>query len=166
MTKTKEMLNTAYHEAGHAVAAFVLHIPIGRDGATIIPDHNAGSLGTCHILRKLKENPTYATSPRTRARIEDLSVMLMAGDAAQRRFQPRSRYGGHRDIQDAIDLLDYVSSSSEVSNARVRVAFLEARALVECHWDRIRAVATSLYDKRTLSREDVLCLIRGVGTAQ
>jgi hypothetical protein len=87
--------------------------------------------------------------------------MLMAGDAAQRRFHPRSRFGGSRDIQDASDLLDYASSSPEVSNARLRVAFLEAKALVEFRWDWIIAVATSLHDKRTLNREDVLSLIRG-----
>ena len=128
---------------------------------TINPDHNAGSLGSCHILRQLKENPEYATHSSTRARIEDLSIMLMAGDAAQRRFHPRSRFDGCSDVLNASDLLDYVSSSPGVLNARLRVAFLEAKALVEFRWDWITAVATSLHDKRTLSQKDVLSLIRG-----
>ena len=30
--------STAYHESGHAVAAFVLSLKIGRRGVTIVPD--------------------------------------------------------------------------------------------------------------------------------
>ena len=37
--------STAYHEAGHAVAAFVLRLKIGRRGVTIVPDRERDMLG-------------------------------------------------------------------------------------------------------------------------
>jgi ATP-dependent Zn protease len=37
--------STAYHEACHAVAAFVLRLKIGRPGVTIVPDKECDILG-------------------------------------------------------------------------------------------------------------------------
>jgi len=49
--------STAYHEAGHAVAAFVLGLKIGRRGVSIVPDKSVA----CHevaepieLLRNLR----------------------------------------------------------------------------------------------------------------
>ena len=64
--------STAYHEAGHAVAAFVLRLKIGRRGVTIVPDKERDMLGYVNITAQLRERPDCATSARTRARIEAL----------------------------------------------------------------------------------------------
>ena len=40
--------STAYHEAGHAVAVFVLRLKIGRRGVTIVPDKEHDMLPTSH----------------------------------------------------------------------------------------------------------------------
>jgi hypothetical protein len=82
---------TAYHEAGHAVAAFFLGLRIGRAGITIVPNKKEGAAGTAHIPPDLKDNPEYLTLPRTYLRIENFAVMCLAGDRAQRKFAPRSR---------------------------------------------------------------------------
>lgn len=50
MKPTKTLRRTAYHEAGHAVASYVLHC--GNKNATIVPDDGAGTRGS-HKLRAL-----------------------------------------------------------------------------------------------------------------
>jgi ATP-dependent Zn protease len=47
--------STAYHEAGHAVAAFVLRLKIGRRGVTIVPDKEHDVLGYANIAAQLRE---------------------------------------------------------------------------------------------------------------
>jgi ATP-dependent Zn protease len=78
--------STAYHEAGHAVAAVVLRLKIGRHGVTIVPDKERDMLGYANITAQLRERPDCATSERTRARLEAWAVAHLAGDAAERKF--------------------------------------------------------------------------------
>jgi ATP-dependent Zn protease len=152
---TKAEISTAYHEAGHAVAAFFLHLSIGRKGVTIIPDKINNSLGSAHVLAQLRENPELSDSPRTHVRIEDYAVMGLAGDVAEKKFHPRRRFGGHRDLNDAANLLSYISGSNEVVQARMNVAIRCARDLVNCRWKEITAVATDLLEKKTLTGREV-----------
>ena len=94
--KRRKLEGTAYHEAGHAVAAFFLHLKIGRRGVTIIPDKIKDTLGTAHVLQSLCENPDISISPSTHVRIEDYALMSLAGDAAQKKFNPHCRFGGQK----------------------------------------------------------------------
>jgi ATP-dependent Zn protease len=150
---TKAEISTAYHEAGHAVAAFFLHLSIGRKGVTIIPDSD--TLGAAYVQQQLRENPEFSTSPRTHVRIEDYAVMCLAGDAAHKKFHPRRRFGGQGDLSNAADLLSYISGSKEVVQARMNVAIRCARDLVNCRWKEITAVATDLLEKKTLTGREV-----------
>jgi ATP-dependent Zn protease len=84
----KREWDTAYHEAGHAVAAFFLGMSIGRNGVTIVPDKIKQTLGTGHILSQLRERPDVSVSPRTHVQIENRAVMDMAGDVAEKKFRP------------------------------------------------------------------------------
>lgn len=45
MKASKSLERTAYHEAGHAVAAYLLNCPIAH--ITIVPDEAAGAAGLC-----------------------------------------------------------------------------------------------------------------------
>jgi len=76
----------AYHEAGHAVAAFWLHRPIRK--VTIIADENSSG----KVVRKRRPN---AADPRkwfneAGYRIQADMIILYAGQLAQKRFAPRS----------------------------------------------------------------------------
>jgi ATP-dependent Zn protease len=146
---------TAYHEAGHAVAAFFLNLSIGRRGVTIVPNKQEHTLGAAHVLRQLRANPEYAMPPRTHVRIEKIAVMCLAGDAAERKFSPRRKFGGEQDIRNAVDLLDYLSGSQQITQARLKVADLEARQFVKLHWKQIVAVAKALLKHKTLTAQQV-----------
>jgi hypothetical protein len=81
--------------------------------------------------------------------------MCLAGDAAQKKFNPRRRFGGQNDLHQAVELLGYISGSNEVTQARLNVAHAHARDLVNCRWEEITAVATALLDRKTLTRDEV-----------
>jgi ATP-dependent Zn protease len=151
----KREWDTAYHEAGHAVAAFFLGMSIGRNGVTIVPDKIKQTLGTGHILSQLRERPDVSVSPRTYVQIENRAVMDMAGDVAEKKFRPRRHYGGQTDLLHASDLLSCISESNEITTARLNVAVLRARSLVELRRREITAVANALVERKTLTAEQV-----------
>jgi ATP-dependent Zn protease len=148
-----DIIEVAHHEAGHAVAAFVLNLGIGRKGVTIVSD--AESLGAAYVLHQLRENSEIEISPRTHVRILDYAVMCLAGDAAQKKFNPRRRYGGQNDLHNAADLLSYISGSNKILELQLKIARLRACGLVEVRWKQIEAVAAALVERKTLNREEV-----------
>jgi ATP-dependent Zn protease len=60
MTLAEKRSATAYHEAGHAVAAIHFGIGIGRKGVGIVPGED--SLGAVHVLKGLNGNPEIGSS--------------------------------------------------------------------------------------------------------
>jgi ATP-dependent Zn protease len=151
--------SAAHHEAGHAVAAFVLGLKLGRRDVTIVPDKERDMLGYANIAARLRERPDRATSARTKARIEAWAVAHLAGDVAERKFNGRRRLGGHSDLLQASDLLEYISTSVEQFDARLRVAYVGARDLIEDNWVSVQAVAEELLRKKTLSADEVAKLV-------
>jgi ATP-dependent Zn protease len=151
--------STAYHEAGHALAAFVLGLKLGRRGVAIVPNEERDMLRCANIAAQLRERPDCATSARTRARIEAWAVAQLAGDAAERKFNGRRRFGGHSDLLQASDLLEYISTSVEQFQARLRVAYVGAGDLIEDNWPLVQAVAEELMRKRRLSSNEVEKLV-------
>lgn len=147
------LIEIAHHEAGHVVAALVLHLSIGRKGVTILP--GAESLGAAYVLPQLRENPEIEISPRTHIRILDYAVMCLAGDAAQRKFNPQRRFGGQQDVHNAGDLLSYISGSTKILELQLKIAHLRARGLVDMRWKEIVAVANDLVERKRLNREEV-----------
>jgi ATP-dependent Zn protease len=147
--------DTAYHEAGHAVAAFFLGLRIGRKRVTVIPDKVKQTLGATHVLSQLRERPDVSVSTRTHVQIENRAVVCMAGDIAEKKFRPGRHYGGQTDLKHAFNLLESISRSDEITEARLNVAILEARSLVELRWREITAVANALVERKTLTAEQV-----------
>jgi ATP-dependent Zn protease len=150
---------TAYHEAGHCVAAFLLNLSVGRKGVTIVANKEA--LGSAHILSQLRDNPEYEMSCRTHVRIQKLAVSLLSGDIAERRFSRRRTFGGGPDVQKAFELLGCISRSHEITDARWKVADLEAHLLVKSHWPEIKAVAAALIEHKNLTAKQVREVILG-----
>jgi ATP-dependent Zn protease len=92
-------MQTAYHEAGHAVAAFLMKIRF--TGLSIISDDDsfgrmAGSKWTS------KFDPEHADKNILRSRIEARMIVLLAGYAAGMIFSGvKRRDGARKDFQDA-----------------------------------------------------------------
>jgi hypothetical protein len=118
--KLQTLEATAYHEAGHAVAAFQLRVGIGRRGVSIVPNEDWS--GFAHTLKGFSGRPDIERTGQMRLGAEKRAIVSFAGEAAQRRFRPMSvrRHHGAIDRGHAIDLMNYfVGSAGTGSVSRI-----------------------------------------------
>jgi hypothetical protein len=129
MRKPNAERATAYHEAGHVVAALHLGIPLRKQGVTIIPGED--SYGVTHVGNVLGRQPEVGASGREELLAERRAIVSLAGIAAERRFNPRSvrNFQWTGDRENAADMLSLFSGSSEELDARVKLAEIQARQL-------------------------------------
>ncbi|MFN3891988.1 MAG: hypothetical protein ACK4MV_16455 [Beijerinckiaceae bacterium] len=134
-------LIVAHHEAGHAVAAIALGVPMRF--ATIVPDLEDATLG--HVRFRSGDPDLPSLGHR-------LLIVSLAGPAAQRRFAPRSpiRVNGDSDFQLARLESETCSSSPVAARSLHRWAEHESRHLVAREWVLIEHVAAALIERRTI----------------
>lgn len=151
---------TAYHEAGHAVAA--LHEDRPFKYVTIKPSED--SIGHVHY---------EASVVRTSARMADRNFMdygrllvSLAGCKAERRRMGRHNHAGaYEDYRRAVEVVCLTGETGGMMEDRpfvrsvVRAAMQEAEDLVNMWWPEVDAVAKALVARETLSRSDVLDVI-------
>jgi hypothetical protein len=104
---------TAYHEAGHMVAAWRLGMKIRS--ATIVPDESySGKVEHDNPLRG--NNLEFDNSDRARIRGENAVLICLAGPIAQRQFRPSSLRGYHGgfDHEKAVNLALTFNSGDEL----------------------------------------------------
>jgi Peptidase family M41 len=149
---------TAYHEAGHAVVGAVRgRAPIF---ATIIPD-GAGAVGKTEFPKDwLPEYKThFGDSPEKRTYIETRILTSVAGTIAHDLRFPGRAY----DAADAND--DRISRELIEDNAgwadNYRDTYLKrlqgiARGLLQANWPWVEGVARALFDRKTISTDDII----------
>jgi hypothetical protein len=136
---------TAFHEAGHAVAAW--HAGLKIHGATIVPARDRPG----HVTHA---NPLYGVHldydgpDEARLRAEADIVVLLAGPAAQRRHNPRSwrSWHGTSDHERAVDLAMRLNGSDEATSAHLAWLAIVARDEVDTFWDLVDQVARELIE--------------------
>ena len=172
----KQRSVTAYHEAGHAVAAILF----GHDFAhvDIIPD--ATSLGRI-IYEDAPEDVQEARAAsdygdaRLAQWIEHSLIITLAGSLAQRRHAPRSHWRHGRgengtgelvsqgsDVQTVmrrIDDLHNYNANPKVAAAYERYVTAQAEALVTANWPKITQVAEALLSEEFLMEDEVRALM-------
>lgn len=128
--------SAAYHEAGHAVIATRYGHSTGS--LTIEPDDERGINGSAMTESE------WADGSKDREQI----VVLYAGYAAQKKFDPTADPGGSSlDNERASELL---RNNPEFTEGELRD---EARQLVDNNWEQIAAVATALLEFTTLDED-------------
>ncbi len=169
MNPTKALQSTAYHEAGHAVAAW--DVLVRAKSLSIIPDLSDGSLGR-HITGPYFTNmrPDLDHSPRVQRRLENKALVCLAGPAAQRRFSPRGYrwVHGEGDYRQAVELLSYISPESKELGAYIGLIDIRARNFVrrDDMWAAIEAVAAALLDRGEIPGREIKPIIqRGIQRA-
>src|SRR5262245_54406910 len=150
---TAAEIATAYHEAGHALAAWKNGIGIRR--ISIVPKGDKlGRLQRRTPLRAIHFE--WDGSDRARMRAEKLIEVSLAGPAAQRRFKPSSfrHCQAHSDHRQAVDLADYLNGNSE--QAQLYLRWMERRAsdLVANFWPLVEALALVLLERRTMTGKE------------
>ena len=143
----------AYHEAGHAVAAYLLRRSFTR--VSIVPDDD--TLG--HVKYRgyaAGFRPDLEITLRVRERLEAAVMTSLAGVEAQRVYEPTAApedCGGESDYRAAIDLASYVSPDPEELGAYLEWLRLRVAGIFKLpvHWAATRAVAEALLVRQILS---------------
>lgn len=150
---------TAYHEAGHAVAACLLHRAFKY--ATILPGGSGVMRSDGHVcLTKLRTDFHHepVPSPRSRRRIEREIIFLGAGDAAEWCLPGRhDRSGARWDKDRALELAAHVCDEPKESRAYVEWLWMRSRNLINetRNWSAVKAVAAALLIHQQLAAREI-----------
>jgi ATP-dependent Zn protease len=103
-----KLRKTAYHEAGHAVAAHELEVKIGQ--ISIIPDDSYGRVLTNFLV----SNPDVDKTDKNRIQMEKNVMIYFAGFIAEKLYDEKSNITYSKyDIHLAEEHLDFFVSSNE-----------------------------------------------------
>lgn len=154
---------TAYHEAGHAIAAWRQRIAISS--VTIKPGEDYS--GRLLFGRSRTPNLDEATD-RARLWSERRIITALAGPIAQRKYRPSSVRGWHarEDYHVAADLALHIQGSGKLATAYLRWLNVSTEALVSANWTHIEAVAAALLEGRTIAGKDVLAVLLAAHNAR
>jgi hypothetical protein len=148
--RSTQLERTAYHEAGHAVAAARLRVGIDFEGVTIRPGPDFH--GRAVTANGLRWAPEY-----------DGAVVLLAGEAAQNVFAPRSCSQYRDSFKDNMALMDWLRhhghNSVEQQGKLERKYKRAAYAFVREHWADVERVALALLERETLCGPDIRGII-------
>jgi Peptidase family M41 len=163
MARNSRLRSTAYHEAGHAMAAFVQGIRFRY--VTIIPDSdNWGHFQK--FSSRLSEEGWYDTSPLVRDRLERHIVVGLAGREAQRLITRRYDHrGASSDYRNALNLVVHLVGSSEEANAYFRWLQVRAHKLVSAPFRRplLDALAVALLERQTIDGKEAATIMIKAG---
>jgi ATP-dependent Zn protease len=157
--KFTQLEMTAYHEAGHVIAARQLRYKVKY--ATIKP--NGDSLGHVAvpgvITRRHYERLQFGEiTPAFRDKIEKTVILDFAGYIAEKHFAGKAefRFSHLTDTQKATDKLCFVCSDwgKELYHYS-NYLFERSRNLVLKHWVEVDAVAQALLERTTVLGEDL-----------
>jgi hypothetical protein len=160
VTKTKEA-TVAYHEAGHAVAAWRLRIPLHRTGVTIVPDGEAA--GTTSHHKVVGREIEWDVSDRTVLKAERFAQVCLAGGIAQRHYCPQSvrRYHTDSDHHNAIGVLINLAAGRELE-AWLKLLYIRTENMLANQdvWRAVQRLAEALVQRKTIRGKEATEIIR------
>lgn len=149
---------TAYHEAGHAVAAQFVRFPFRY--VTIVPEVDGRDVGSL-VYKPWKEaSLDWSRLDKVAFRLQRHVVIGLAGQISEGKMRGRRpRYGMGSDNRQVVDLILNIGSEKTV-NAFMKYCWCVTEDFVDLRWAEISAVAQALLDRKTLKQSDVAELIR------
>jgi hypothetical protein len=156
-------LATAYHEAGHVIAAVFQDISLRVHAVSIVPDReSSGRMYHSNPLQGMRLD--VEVSDKARLRAERLADICLAGIEAQcrhRRSSVRS-YHAHDDYRQAVDLISYFVGTPDVLDAYLHFLRARTKELLNApgRWECVEAIAKALMAENTLSKTRVSEIIR------
>lgn len=156
---TKKLKKTAYHEAGHAVASYELHIPFTY--ITIIPEED--SLGHVKHPELHNFNPEWDNSLRVIDRAERMIICSFAGQVAEWKFSNRHNWkGSGEDWHRAIGLASHFVGNDEVLQKYVDYLWARAKTLFNAPWlwAAVEVVVRKLLTRKKMSNRLTRKIIR------
>jgi hypothetical protein len=162
-----DMRFVAFHEAGHAVAHWVLY-QRAPQRITIEPEaaDEGGyveSKSPRWFLEEAVGGCVLFPTARMLDRVQREIIELLAGEIAQRRFAPNSveHIHGRSDRLQVVQLAELICGSDEERFAFERWLRIRAEGLMERHWELVEAVADVLLKRGTLLSRHFRAIVRG-----
>lgn len=149
----------SFHEAGHAVAAFVLRMRFTY--LSIIPDEDSIGHTMTSKLRDFK--PDAGRSRAGRNRYERYAMVSLAGLAAERLRVGRVRYmTNHPDVVQTFEFCDNICGSEDETRACVNWLWERTVNLIKCerHWAAVEALAGELRARRYIGEREARRIIK------
>ncbi|MEO8564102.1 MAG: hypothetical protein ABI601_18620 [bacterium] len=154
----------AHHEAGHA--ALDIYFEHDLECVTVVADGDAA--GGTLVDRGGDESLRYEDEEQSQVPFERRIMSALAGEIAQRRFNPGSVEDEHAgsdrlEVHDYLDELD--CPTQEIRDAYWRLLRLRAEHLVERLWPRVEAIAALLVERKTISGDEARQAFAAAGPA-
>jgi hypothetical protein len=154
---TKRLTSTAYHEAGHAVAHYLLKRPFKY--VTIKPEEGSlGHLMPCDLPLSLREVIEFGEPEESLPILEKLIMINFAGNAAIAIWTGRNNWQGARgDFQNIAQQYCRCCRSPDEETAFLKWLSIRTRNLIGCslHWPVVEAVAQALLTHERLTSRQV-----------
>ena len=156
----RRLIAAAFHEAGHAVAAFHVGVRFRR---MAIGKNTAKELGWLELWLTPQATADGVVDVRTEHAIERSVIVLLAGGQAERVALGRAKYlGSGLDFLEAVRYVGYLCRTRPEVSAYLRWMQLRVHALVgSATWRRpIEALARCLIERRQLGAREARNIIR------
>ena len=152
MTKSEQekLKKTAYHEAGHAVAAFAIGKRFRK--ASILPEADSlGRLTKCGWKSKLTPELDDYERLRLRRMVEAEIIFCLAGAVAEAKLTDRYNHiGASGDYQDAVFYATYVTDSTKETEAYIKWLFEKTKNILSRRWGAVELLADELLKRREI----------------
>jgi hypothetical protein len=160
-TSLTKLERAAYHEAGHAVASYLVHRRLAC--VSIIPNPVDHTLGHCEYRNLANFKPDAPMNNRLRAQIEKLIIVLLAGAIAERlRAGSVYRNGSEEDIRLAYDAAIYLFGEDKEARTFVNWLSAHTKNLLASgpQWAAVEAFAIELTERKFIGERLARQIIR------
>ena len=147
---TTPIERTAYHEAGHATASFVLGVKFRL--VTIVPDEESETLGRM-LGRPFRIKPDIELTARGEQIIREECTILLSGAIAEKHYSRRySHTTANSDYSKAAQLASYMCGSTAEVLAYLKWIWTAAENRIHAphNWPMVCALAQTLLESKTL----------------
>jgi hypothetical protein len=156
-----KLQRAAYHEAGHAVASYLVHRRLAC--VSIVPNPDDNTLGHCEYRNLATFKPDAPLTSRFRSQIEKLITVLLAGAMAECLRTGRIyRKGSDDDMTQAYDAAMCLFDEEKEARAFVNWLWERTRNLIgyEPHWAAVETLAKELRERRFIGERLARQIIR------
>ena len=150
----------AYHEAGHAVASYLVKRRLSY--CTIEPNPDNHTLGHCEYRNLASFKPDAVLTGRLRNQIEKLIIVLLAGAVAESlKFGRPYWKGSENDTTQAHDLAIYLCNEDKEAGAFINWLWQRTRNILEFgpHWAAVEAISEELMKSKYISERQTRKII-------